>query len=189
MQDDFIINGLKNAHENRGYFEKEFYMAYSYFIKEGCRKYHITYEDSFSAYSDALLSAIQNIASGTFDHQYSIKTYLYQIFRNKCVDLIRKNTTNKQGANQSETAPDLLNFLPDKAKDVIGKLIDQEQIQNLRLQLEKSGEKCRDLLLLFEDGYSDKEIADKLSYNNAAVVKTTRLRCREKLRNLLSGYE
>jgi DNA-binding NarL/FixJ family response regulator len=35
---------------------------------------------------------------------------------------------------------------------------------------------------MFEDGLTDKEIAQELSYNNAAVVKTTRLRCLEKLR-------
>jgi hypothetical protein len=36
--------------------------------------------------------------------------------------------------------------------------------------------------LLFEDGYSDKEIAVQMEYNTPEVVKTTRLRCLEKLR-------
>lgn len=189
MQDDVIINGLKSTPGNRSHYEKEFYVTYSYFINEGCKKYHLTYEDSFSAYSDSLLSAIQNITNGNFDHQYSIKTYLFQIFRNKCVDLIRKNTTNKQGVNRAAAAPEIINFMPDKARSAIERLIDEEQIQYIRGQLEKSGDKCREILMLFEDGFSDKDIATKLDYNNAAVVKTTRLRCREKLRNLLGSYE
>jgi len=40
---------------------------------------------------------------------------------------------------------------------------------------------------MFEDGVSDKEIAEALAYNNAAVVKTTRLRCLEKLRDKVRG--
>jgi hypothetical protein len=41
--------------------------------------------------------------------------------------------------------------------------------------------------LMFEDGLTDKEIAELLSYNNAAVVKTTRLRCLDKLREKVAG--
>lgn len=55
--------------------------------------------------------------------------------------------------------------------------------------LDSIGEKCKEILLLFEDGYSDKDIAEKLAYHTAAVAKTTRLRCRDKLKNLLTNHE
>ena len=61
MQDAMIIDGLMNNHQQRDRFEKELYLRYEYFIREGCHKYHLTYEDSFSAYSDAVLSAINNV--------------------------------------------------------------------------------------------------------------------------------
>src|SRR3989337_3321943 len=106
MQDDYFINGLTNNHQQRARFEKDFYLQYEYFIREGCRKYHITNEDSFSAYSDAVLAAINNIVNNRFDSRFSLKTYLFQIFHNKCVDLIRKNSNNKQKVNNSTLAPE-----------------------------------------------------------------------------------
>src|SRR4051794_22603383 len=128
MLDSAIINGLVGNYKQRLYFEKEFYLEYEYFIREGCRKYHLTYENSFSAYSDAVLSAINNIINGRFDSKYSLKTYLFQIFHNKCVDLVRKISNNKQQVHHSTATPELLSHLPDTVKNVIEKLIDQEKI-------------------------------------------------------------
>lgn len=189
MQDVTIINGLSINSEHRAYFEKEFYLQYKYFIKEGCNKYGLCYEDSFSAYSDAVLSAIHNIINGKFDNTFSLKTYLFQIFRNKSVDLIRKITNNKEKVHHSAIATELLNHLPDGAKNAVEKLIDQEQITVLKQYLEVIGEKCKEILLLHEDGYTDKKISEKLFYNNAAVVKTKRLRCREKIKSLFTSHE
>src|SRR6476620_12505143 len=128
MHDAEIIKGLTGNFEQRVHSEKELYMRYQYFIGEGSRKYQLIYEDSFSAYSDAVLAAIHNIISNRFDNTYSLKTYLFQIFHNKCVDLIRKITNNKQKVYKSVTTPELLSHLPETVKNVIEKLIDQEKI-------------------------------------------------------------
>jgi len=56
--------------------------------------------------------------------------------------------------------------------------------------MKELGENCREMLALFADGYSDKEIAVTMEYKTAEVVKTSRLRCLEKLRqsyNLLKN--
>ncbi|MEP6465121.1 MAG: hypothetical protein ABJB05_02395, partial [Parafilimonas sp.] len=100
-QDTTILHGLKSDYAERCRQEKLFYHQFYYFIDEGCRKYNLNYDDSFSAYSDALLSAIHNIIDNRFDGRSSIKTYLYQIFSNKCIDLVRKNTTNKQQVHKT----------------------------------------------------------------------------------------
>ncbi len=185
--DPQILQGLKGGSKERTEQEKNLYRQYNYFIDEGCRKYHLIYDDSFSAYSDALLSAIHNIVSGRFDGRSSIKTYLFQIFSNKCIDLVRKNTTNKQQVHQTMAIPDLLGQLPDNAGNAVQKLIDRQKMDALKKQLETIGEKCKQILLLFEDGFTDREIAEELEYNNAAVAKTTRLRCLEKLKEKMVG--
>jgi len=186
-QDTDILNGLKGGYTERSRCEKIFYQQYCYFIDEGCRKYHLNYDDSFSAYSDALLSAIHNIIDNRFDGRSSIKTYLYQIFSNKCIDLVRKNTTNKQQVHKTMPVADAMNYLPDNARNVIEKLVTSELKATVRKQLDAIGQKCKDILLMFEDGLTDKEIAEQLSYSNAAVVKTTRLRCLDKLREKVTG--
>ena len=186
-QDSQILAGLKGDYAERTRHEKLLYQQYYYFADEGCRKYNLSYDDSFSAYSDTILSAIHNIISDRFDGRSSLKTYLYQIFSNKCIDLIRKHTTNKQQVHKTMPVADAMNQLPDNAKNVIEKLVTNELKARIKSQLEAIGQKCKELLLMFEDGLTDKEIAEILSYNNAAVVKTTRLRCLDKLREKVAG--
>ncbi len=193
MDDSQIINGLMINNGQRARFEKALYLQYEYFIEEGSRKHNLNYDDSFSAYSDAVLAVIQNVKNNTFNNKSSLKTYLFQIFSNKCIDLIRKSTTNKQRVHQSAGEPDLLDYLPDNAKHVIEKLMDQQKTLVIKQNLELISEKCKEILLLFEDGYNDHEIAGLLIYNNAAVAKTTRLRClekiKEKMKNIFINYE
>lgn len=181
-QDIQILEGLRGEFAKRTRYERILYKQYAYFIDEGSRKYNLNNDDSFSAYSDTILSAIHNIVNERFDGRSSLKTYLYQIFSNKCIDLIRKNTTNKQQVHKTMPVADAMSQLPDSTKTVIDGLITNELKATVRKQLGAIGEKCRQLLLMFEDGLTDKEIAAVLSYNTAAVVKTTRLRCLDKLR-------
>ncbi len=185
--DTEIINKLTSGYAERSKQEKMLYEEFFYFVNEGCRKYNLTYEDSFSAYSDAFLSALLNIINGRFDGRSSIKTYLFQIFSNKCIDLIRKSTTNKQQVFKTTEMPELINQLPDGARTAVEKMMNHEQRLAVKETMDKIGERCKELLLLFEDGYTDKEIAEHLNYNNAAVVKTTRLRCLDKLREKIKS--
>lgn len=193
MLDREIIEGLQLNCDQRAHFEKTLYLQYRYFIDEGSKKYTLGYEDSFSAYSDAIISVIKNIINKSFNNNSSLKTYLFQIYSNKCIDLIRKKTTNIQKVNQSVAEPELLSHLPDKAKNVIEKLIERQKMLEIKQNLELIGGKCKEILLLFEDGYSDKEIAEKLAYNTASVAKTTRMRClekiKEKMKNTLINHE
>jgi RNA polymerase sigma factor (sigma-70 family) len=186
-QDSDILFGLKADYKQRTAYEKILYNQYAYFIDEGCRKQNLTYDESFSAYSDAVLSAIHNVINNHFDGRSSIKTYLYQIFCNKCIDLVRKNTTNKHQVHKTMPVPEMMNQLPDNTKTSIERLMHSELKTKIVAQLNTIGKKCKDLLLMFEDGLTDKEIAQELSYNNAAVVKTTRLRCLEKIREKVTG--
>ncbi len=186
-KDARILYGLKANYAERCRQEKLLYQQYYYFVEEGCRKYNLNYDDSFSAYSDAVLSALHNIINNRFDGRSSLKTYLYQIFSNKCIDLVRKNTTNKQQVHKTMPVADAMSQLPDNAKNIIERLLTTELKMNVKKQLDAIGHKCKDLLLMFEDGLTDREIAEVLSYSNAAVVKTTRLRCLDKLREKITG--
>jgi RNA polymerase sigma-70 factor (ECF subfamily) len=84
--------------------------------------------------------------------------------------------------------PELLGQLPDSAKIIIERLIDKQKIVALKQYLAEIGEKCQKILLLFQDGYSDKEIAEQLAYNSASVAKVTRLRCLEKMRERMKPF-
>ena len=78
----------------------------------------------------------------------------------------------------------MLDMLGDEAKNILQELIEKNDQNLLRTRLNELGGKCRELLMYFADGFKDKEIASFMAYKAAEVVKTTRLRCLEKLRNL-----
>jgi RNA polymerase sigma-70 factor (ECF subfamily) len=81
----------------------------------------------------------------------------------------------------------LIYELPDEARNIVQRLIANEERQQIIDKLQETGSKCRELLLLFEDGYNDKEIAEHMKYQSADVVKTTRLRCLDKLKLKLTS--
>jgi RNA polymerase sigma factor (sigma-70 family) len=182
--DGELINKLKGNDIERKKGEEQLFTAYCYFIKEGEKKYALVHEEVFDAYADAILAVIEKIRDDSFKGLSSIKTYLYQVFHNKCVDLLRKKTTNKQSVHNTAPITDSISGLSDSAKTVINTLIEKTDFDFLKKKLNELGGSCKQILLLWADGYSDKEIVDQLTYKTADVVKTTRLRCMDKLRQL-----
>ena len=153
-------------------------------MADGSRKHRLVEEDCFSAYSDTILSVITNIVTSQFEGRSELKTYIHQIFTNKCVDLIRKRTTNRQSVHDAVSLDDSLLQLPDDTRLIIQQLIHQQDAALLRQRLQELGDKCREMLQAWGNGYSDEEIAQTMCYNSAAVSKTSRLRCMERLREL-----
>jgi RNA polymerase sigma factor (sigma-70 family) len=187
FSENLILHGLRAGESSRRNSEKDLYISFFYLIKEAEKKYGISGEEAASIYSDTILAAIKNIISGKFEGRSSLKTYIYQIFSNKCVDLLRKKTTNKGKLEDTMPYDSLIYELPDEARNIIQRLIANEERQQIIDKLQETGSKCKELLLLFEDGYNDKEIAEHMKYQSADVVKTTRLRCLDKLKLKLTS--
>jgi RNA polymerase sigma factor (sigma-70 family) len=182
--DQEIIEQLRQSGIDKRRSEEELFNRFSYFIREGMTKHSLSEDESFNAYSDTVLAALENIRNTHFEARASLKTYLYQIFHNKCVDLLRKKTTNKNSVHLSETISDRVMHLSDSARSAVQRLIDQADWKRLREKLNELEEKCRQLLMFWGENYSDKEIASFLQYKTADVVKTSRLRCLDRLRKL-----
>ena len=182
LPDADIIAGLQLGGKNRQVSENGLYEKYLYLIRAGVRKHRLAEEDCASAYDDAVLAVIDHISTGRFLGQSKLETYLTQLFTNKCVDLIRKKTTNKEQANNGVSIDDALLQLPDPARSIVQELITQNDAERLHRHLHSLGDKCRQMLLAWGEGYSDAEIAQQLNYNTPSVAKTSRLRCLEKLR-------
>lgn len=179
--DNDLIDGIRSGGTQRRTFENNLYHKYNYLIRDAARKHKIEEEEASMAYSDAVLTIIEHIVSGRFEGRSELKTYLYQIFFNKCVDVIRKNAT--KGAYH-HSLDDILEPIPDPQRTVIQDLIRKQDHEKLRNLLTKLGERCQNLLNRWAEGYSDQESATEFGYNSANVAQTTRLRCLEKLKEL-----
>ena len=182
--DEEIIRKLTETGSNKRKGEDELFSRFSYFVKVGMDRYHVKEDESFDAYSDTIISAIESISVGQFGNRSSLKTYLFKVFHNKCVDLLRKKATHKRSVLNTMSIADVLYNLSDSAKLVIEKMAEKNDWEKLRQKLSETGENCRKLLQYWAEGYHDKEIVALLQYKTADVVKTTRLRCLEKLRQL-----
>ena len=179
-----IIDSIAQNGVERKKGEERLFNRYAYFIKEAVYKYSVSEEDGFDLYSDTILSAIEKIANGSFQGRSSLKTWLYSIFHNKYVDLLRKKTTNKNSVHNTLSISDLLLQVSDQSKTIVQRLVDKTDWEILRDRLVQVGENCRQMLMLWADGYSDKDIAGLMEYKTSDVVKTSRLRCLEKLKLL-----
>ena len=182
-----IIGLLRQKGLDKRKGEESLFNEYAYFIRDGMRKHRLSEEEAFDAYSDSVLVAIESISNETFKGDSSVKSYLYKIFHNKCVDLFRRNTTNKNTANRAQSIDDELLRLSDRSRSIIQTLIDKTDWKVLREKLGQLSDDCRKMLLLWADSYSDREIAALMEYKTADVVKTSRLRCLGKLRQLYQG--
>ena len=179
-----IIEQLKVGGTDKRKSEEQLFNRFTYFIREGMTKHALPEDDAFDAYSDTILSAIEKITNGTFEGRSSLKTYLYQIFHNKCVDLLRRKATNKHSVHRTESISERLLHVSDTARSIIQQLVDKTDWNQLKQKMNELDDKCRQLLQLWANSYNDKEIAAALEYKTADVVKTSRLRCLEKLRRL-----
>jgi len=179
-----IIDSIQQNGAERKKGEERLFNRYAYFIQEGIYKHSLTQEEAFDVYSDTILSAIERIANRSFEGRSTLKTWLYQIFHNKYVDLLRKKTTNKSSVHQTASISDLMLQVADNAKTIIQQLVDKTDKAVLRQKLNDVGENCKKMLMFWAEGYSDREIAEQMEYKSADVVKTSRLRCLEKLKQL-----
>ena len=182
--DQDIINNLLQGGIERKKAEEQLFSHYAYFIEQAIHKYSFPEDEAFNIYADTIMVAITRISDGTFEGRSSLKTWLFQIFHNKCVDLVRKNATNKSSVHHSLSISGMLFQMADSAKLVIQEMMERTDIELIKQKLKEIGENCRRLLLLWADGYNDKEIAAAMEYKSADVVKTSRLRCLEKLKHL-----
>ena len=81
----------------------------------------------------------------------------------------------------------MLSMISDSAKTIIQQLIQKTDVEMLKSKMNEIGENCKQLLAMFADDFTDREIAEIMKYKTADVVKTSRLRCLEKLRHLYSN--
>ena len=180
---DIITNLLQDGIDRKKG-EEQLFSHYAYFIEQAMHKYSFQEDEAFNIYADTIMAAIARITNRSFEGRSSLKTWLYQIFHNKCVDLVRKKTTNKDSVHHALSISAMLLQMADTAKSVIQEIMERTDKELMIQKLKEIGENCRQLLLQWAEGFSDKEIAVTMEYKTADVVKTSRLRCLEKLRQL-----
>jgi len=182
LGDGNILELLSRSGSDRRRGEEALFRKYLYFVPEGIKRFRLLESESVDAYSDVILALTLPGSQIPFEGRSSLKTYLFKIFLNKCVDQVRKNTTNKSSVHRTDIISDRLEQCSDDSRGILQRLIDRSDHQRIRELLKTLGENCQKMLSLWAEGCSDREIHVELDYRSVDVVKTSRLRCLEKLR-------
>jgi RNA polymerase sigma factor (sigma-70 family) len=184
LSDENIINGISGDGILQRTTENKLYEQFFYFIKDATFKHKLSEDEAASLYTDAILAFIENVKNKRFEGKSAVKTYLYQIFSNKCVDFLRKTATNKMSVHETQQIQDWILVMPDDAKSALQKLISEHEVEVLKGKIKLLGEKCQQMLMAWGEGFSDNKIAEELGYQSSNVAKVSRLRCLDKLKEL-----
>lgn len=182
LTDTDLVEAIRSGSPGKRRAENILYRQFAYLVRDGAWKHKLTPDETSIAYSDTILTVIESIEKGRYEASAALKTYVYQIFNNKCVDLIRRNSTNKAAVHHGTSLEEYVYEIPDDTRGVIEKLMQSYDYNLLYQRIRQLGDKCREMIRLWSEGTSDQLIAGELGYQSADVVKTSRLRCIERLR-------
>ena len=174
MKNNEIIENLMLGGSHMERCLEAFYTENFRFISVMVKKYGLNTEDATDAYADAIIGFKEQVRNRQFRQKSKCSTYLYSIFNNKCIDILRKKTTYT-----------IINELPDNIKDQ-----SPDIVQMLTMTVEKKyldklmnmlGSRCREILMDWNDGYSMDEIAERNALLNASVARSKRYTCLQQL--------
>lgn len=178
--DQEIVAGIRAGGISRQRLTNYLFDKHAGLVYRGMKKYRLKEEDSLDVYNETIIAATLHIESGRFKGNSKISTYLFSIFSNRSKNKIRDLKTNK--FTFADDIPDL----PDRARSMLYKLIEQESVKQLEAYLDEIGDTCKQILLLREyHGYNFEEIAEKIGFKTAQSVSSMKYRCMEKLKKLI----
>ena len=138
-----------------------------------------TTDDADDMLQEALVILWERVQSGKFELTAQLSTFLYATVRN----LWYRKLARMKKEIPAELEPDQVE---DQRASVLEELIDDEAAQLVRAALNKLGEPCRTLLLLFYwEELSTELIAQRMGFANADTVKAKKYQCKKALEKIL----
>lgn len=181
MTDEQIINAISEGGAAKEKAAGYLIQTHIGFVRKIQANHKITDEEAKDAFTDAVIGLLQSIDSQRFRGDSKISTYLYKIFYFKCLDLLRKKSTNK--VDYLENLPDARDAAADTFKD----LLLGDQVKRLHIHLDTIGEPCKSILLDWGFwGYKMPEIAERNGLEDAGKAKKKKYRCLQKLLTLIN---
>jgi len=138
-----------------------------------------TSDDADDVLQEALIVLWERVRSGRYEHSAAIGTFLYATARN----IWLRHLARTRRERPADLADD-----PAVSDDPspLDAVVSDEQTASVRAALDRLGEPCRSLLVLFYwEEASMEEIARRLGMANAATAKSKKYQCKEQLKRLI----
>jgi RNA polymerase sigma factor (sigma-70 family) len=146
-----------------------------------------TADDANDVLQDALITLWERVRSGNYEHTAALGTFLYATARNLWLRRLARARREQpldfsnDGACSDDPSP-------------LDELVEDERTVSVRAAVDRLGEPCRSLLVLFYwEEASMEEIARRLGLANASTAKSKKYQCKEQLKRLIdrttNGHE
>lgn len=180
MNEGKLINRLKKGDEKA---LEEIYTEYKSDFFAFAKRFKANNDDVYDSYQDATIILYEHALNGKIDDlKSSVKTYLFGIGKFVLIGKLKKG--NKSVFGKDDTY-DFDTTLEDINND--DEILTNRQ-KRLKLEIEKLGKKCKEVLELFYyRGYTIEDITNYLEYDNKNVVKSQKSRCLKQLKDKINA--
>ncbi|MGB5873729.1 MAG: sigma-70 family RNA polymerase sigma factor [Bacteroidota bacterium] len=141
-----------------------------------------TMDDADDVLQDAVIVLWERVRAGRYTYAAKLETFVYATARNLWLRRLARTRREAPGL-----PPDDHNV--DESDSTLDRMIESEEAALVHVALERLGEPCRTLLLLFYwEERSMGEIAVELGFANADTAKSKKYQCKKALEKLLAPY-
>ena len=141
---------------------------------------HGNSHDGEDFYQEAIIVMDRNIREGNFRLDGSLSSYLYSIGKYLWMNHLRKKRlTLKENFADSEMVSDAVR------PDLI--LIDDQRKLQLQNLIGRLGQRCQNILSLWQLSYSMEEIAQKTGLQDASVARKAKYDCQQQLIKIIQS--
>jgi RNA polymerase sigma factor (sigma-70 family) len=138
-----------------------------------------TRDDAEDMLQEALVVLWERVRSGRFQYTAKLDTFVYATVKNMWM---RRLFSKRREVRESQTHEES----PDGAPSALEEMITGEESRIVKEALDRLGEPCRKLLLLFYwEELSMDDIAARLGFANAETAKSKKYQCKKALQALL----
>lgn len=139
-------------------------------------------EQAKDIFQDAVIVLFNQVRKNKFDERFPIDAFVHTVAKNLWINSIRKH---KRIENHEDMS--IFGTMTDEKDDFLEDLITREKSAAVSRLFGKLNEKCRQILHYYNhEGWSMKQISEKLGYTNENVAKSSHYRCKLALMRLIS---
>jgi RNA polymerase sigma factor (sigma-70 family) len=132
-------------------------------------------EEARDVVQDAVISLLASIQEGKFQGNSSLKTFLFAICKNLWLRRLRRMGT--EASYQEKQDDPGVDF---KTPEYLA--VEEDQRSRMGEILSMLKDKCREVLMMWSQKYSMKEICKTLGYSNEQVVRNKKAHCMKELK-------
>ncbi len=177
-EDQKLVDGLRTGSNP---VIREIYNKFFQSIKGNVKNWGGTEDDAKDIFQEAVMVIYRLVRKPDFKLSSAFYSLLYPVCRNLWLKEIRNRSRMGGGEEIKE-----LEGVGDRT-DIVEAINEREIDRLFRNKIEELGDQCRNLMEMFFQGRSMKEIVTELGLSSISFAKKKKFQCKEKLVKLVQG--